>query len=91
MIKIYDADGNVVAEIPSLSEKLHAILEAGGEITMIFHTPQLMRGALGERNGSFSLRWDGDVLVTTTPAAVKTYAEIQAGIAAIKAAEAGHA
>lgn len=91
MPTIHDAEGNVVAEISSLSEKSQGVLETGADITMIFHTPQLMRGALGERSGSFTLHKDGDRLITTTPAAVKVYAEIQAGIAAIKRQETANA
>lgn len=86
MPTVHDADGNVVAEISALSEKMQGILATGGEITMIYHTPQMMRGMLGERNGSFSLHKDGDRLITTSPAAVKVFAEIQAGVAAIKKA-----
>ena len=32
------------------------MLDDGDEIAMIFHTPQLLRFVLGERNGSFTLR-----------------------------------
>jgi hypothetical protein len=52
---IYDQDGNVLASM-ELSEQQLALLDRDSAITVRYHTPQLLRGLLGERNGSFTLR-----------------------------------
>jgi hypothetical protein len=87
MDKIYDSDGTVIGSI-ALSDKQQTLLEAGEDIVVIYHTPQLLRSLLGERNGSFMLRKDGERVVTTTTAAVKEFMAIQAGVAAARAQEA---
>jgi hypothetical protein len=79
MEKIYDADGNELGSVP-LTEKQRDALDAGGSIAVLYHTPQLMHAELGKRSGSFSLHKDGDRLVTTTPAAVKDYAQLRTAI-----------
>lgn len=86
MDAIYDSDGNEVGSMP-LSDKQRATIETGAEIVVIYHTPQMLRSLLGERNGSFMLRKDGNRVVTTSTAAVKDFMAIQAGIAAAKAQE----
>jgi len=87
MTVIHDADGNELGSVP-LTEKQQAVLDAGGSIDVLYHTPQLMRAALGTRSGSFSLQQDGDRLLTSTPAAVKDYTQLRAAVAAVKAREA---
>lgn len=79
MQTIYDADGNELGSVP-ITEKQQAALDAGGSIAVLYHTPQLMQAELGKRSGSFSLHKDGDRLITTTPAAVKAYAELRAAV-----------
>jgi len=86
MLAIYDVDGNELGSVP-LTEKQQAVLDAGGSIDVLYHTPQLMHAALGTRNGSFSLHQDGDRLVTSTPAAVKDYTQLRAAVATLKARE----
>lgn len=83
MDAIYDGDGNEIGSIP-LSDKQRATIEAGETIVVIYHTPQLLRSVLGERNGSFMLRKDGDRVVTTTTAAVKDFVALQKAIAATR-------
>jgi hypothetical protein len=85
MQTIYDADGEELGQIP-LSEKQQAALDAGGTISVLYHTPQLMHAELGRRSGSFSLHKDGERLVTTTPAPVKDFVQLQKAIAALKGA-----
>jgi len=86
MPEIYDADGNELGLI-SLTERQQAVLDAGGSIDVLYHTPQLMRTVFGTRSGVFSLHQDGDRLLTSTPAAVKDYAQLRAAVAAAKARE----
>lgn len=81
MDTIYDSDGNEVGSIP-LSDKQRETIETGAEIVVIYHTPQLLRSLLGERNGSFMLRKIGERVVTTTTAAVKDFVALQKAIAA---------
>ena len=85
MDAIYDSDGNEIGSIP-LSDKQRTTIETGAEIVVIYHTPQLLRSLLGERNGSFILRKDGDRVVTTTTAAVKDFVALQQAIAATREA-----
>jgi len=86
MDAVYDNDGNEIGNV-SLSERQRATLETGAEIVVIYHTPQMLRSVLGEHNGSFMLRKDGDRVVTTTAAAVKDFVRLQAGIAAARTQE----
>ncbi len=86
MPAMYDVDGNELGSVP-LTEKQQAVLDAGGSIDVLYHTPQLMRTALGTRSGSFSLHQDGDRLLTSTPAAAKDYTQLRAAVAAVKAQE----
>jgi len=83
MDAIYDSDGKDIGSIP-LSDKQRAMLETGAEIVVIYHTPQLLRSLLGERNGSFVLHKDGDRVVTTTAAEVKEFAALQKAITAAR-------
>jgi hypothetical protein len=83
MDAIYDADGNEIGSIP-LSDKQRTTIETGADIVVIYHTPQMLRSLLGDCNGSFVLRKDGDRVLTTTPSAVKDYAKLRAAIAAAK-------
>jgi|KBSMisStaDraftv2_1062788.scaffolds.fasta_scaffold300297_2 hypothetical protein len=85
MFSIYKDDGEIIAEMP-LTEKQLAALDEGGEIAVIFHTPQLQRTLLGERSGAFSLHKHGDRIVTSEPQAFKIYADMQKAIAAAQRA-----
>ena len=83
--EIFDNNGNSLASIP-VSEKLLKILATGAEVTMIFHTPQLLRGFIGERSGSVTLRQliPGTRVITTQPGPVRALAELQAAVRAAK-------
>jgi hypothetical protein len=83
MDTIHDSDGNEIGGI-ALSDKQRATIETGAEIVVIYHTPQLLRSLLGERNGSFMLRKDGDRVVTTTTAAVKDFVALQKAITVVR-------
>lgn len=83
--EIFDSNGNSLASIP-VSEKLRKILATGAEVTIIFHTPQLLRPLLGERSGSVTLRQmiPGDRVITTQPGPVRAFATLQAAVRAAK-------
>jgi hypothetical protein len=83
MIDVFDGDNNLVANIP-ISEKQLAALDAGAEVAMIFHTPQLLRYVLGERNGSFSLQRQNGRIVTREAEALKAFAQLRADIVKAK-------
>ena len=83
MVTIHDAGGAVIGEI-TLSSKMIAALETGGEITLMFHTPQLLRGLLGESAGSVVLRKEGERIVAGNPQSVRKYCDLQKAIAAAR-------
>jgi hypothetical protein len=75
-MKIYDPEGNEIADF-AISPKQEQALKAGEETTMLFHTPQLFRGTLGQINGAFTLRQVDDRVVTSDIDSVRVYARIQ--------------
>lgn len=79
MTDIYSRSGEKIAAVP-LSEKQIAALEAGTEVTVLYHTPQLLQSLLGATSGSFTLRKDGDHIVTDVPDAVQKCASLQEAI-----------
>ena len=84
MSAIFDDNGTELADI-TLSEKQQTILDAGENIVVLYHTPQLLRAVLGEQNGSFTLtKGSNDSIVTSDPVSLKKYADLQR---AIKAAQ----
>lgn len=83
MPDIFNQAGDNVATIP-LSEKQLTTMATGADIVVIFHTPQLLRGVLGERNGSFTLRRIHERIETDQPDAVKQYAELQKAVQAAR-------
>lgn len=87
MDAIYDSDGKEIGSI-ALSDKQQAAIEAGEEIVVIYHTPQLLRSLLGERSGSFTLRKIHQRIETNEPDVVKHFAELQKAITAAKTREA---
>ncbi len=83
MTDICNTEGEVIADIP-LSSKQLGLLEGGNEITVIFHTPQLLHKLLGQRSGSFSLHKADGHIVTKEPEAVTTYADLQKAVVAAR-------
>jgi len=82
-MQIYDSDGNVLGEMP-LSEKQQAVLESTGKLSVLYHTPQLLQHALGQRSGSFMLYKQGDRVVALTSNSVREFLELQASIKAAR-------
>jgi len=86
MTDIYNASGDLIAEIP-LSENQLLALEAGLTVTLQFHTPQLMRGGShGNDTGSLSLRKEGDHIVTDDLEPVKRLHALVKRVAAAQTA-----
>ena len=54
MAEIFDGDGNRLGDIV-LSDNQIALLAAGENVNVMFHTPQLFRQIIGEQRGSFLL------------------------------------
>jgi hypothetical protein len=79
MTDIVTEKGDKLGEI-ELSEKQLALLEEGATIGVIYHTPQLLRGALGEASGQFVLRKDGDRIVAADTETVRKFAALRAAI-----------
>jgi hypothetical protein len=86
MTIIHDSDGNEIDDIV-LSEKQRTLLEAGENVVMIYHTPQMLRYLLGEHSGSFTLGKSGEHVFTPVPDSLRAYAKLQR---AIKAAREQH-
>jgi len=85
MNDIFDSEGNVIAAI-SLSERNRELLDRGVTVTIMYHTPQLMRSVLGDQSGQFALFKHEDQIRTTDPMQVKAYADLQANIVAQRVA-----
>jgi len=83
-MQVFDHDGNELADF-EISEKQQKILEADEEIVILFHTPQMFRGLLGERNGSFTLRKIGARVVAADDGSVKKYADMLRAVQAARA------
>jgi len=79
MTMIFDADGNELADI-ALSEKQCALLEAGENIVLIYHTPQMLRHLVGDHSGSLILGKHGENVFTSAPDSLRAYADLQRAI-----------
>lgn len=74
-MQVFDGDGNELADF-EISEKQQNLLELGEEIVVLFHTPQLFRSLIGERNGAFTLRKVGDHIVAPDAGIVSKYVDM---------------
>jgi hypothetical protein len=79
MADIFDPTGEKIAAIP-LSERQLQLLDVGTTIVVQYHTPQLLRGILGEQTGSFALHKMSERIIATDPHAVKICAEMLQGV-----------
>jgi hypothetical protein len=80
---VYDGDGNELGDVP-LSENQQRALDAGGKVSVLYHTPQLLHNTLGQRSGSFMLYKDGDRVKALTSSSVKEFLELQTSIKAAR-------
>ena len=83
MTVIHDDDGNEIADI-GLSEKQRTLLEAGENVVMIYHTPQMLRHLLGEHSGSFELHKHDDRIVVGDAERLRAFADLQRAIKAAR-------
>jgi hypothetical protein len=60
------------------------LLESGTVISVLYHTPQLLRGTIDPINGSFMLRKEGEQIVTDNLDSIKRYVDLQALIARVR-------
>ena len=73
--EIFDTDGNSLGNI-TLSDTQMKTLATGSLIAVRYHTPQLLRPALGDRNGLFELKLEGEHITATDPGEVKRYIQL---------------
>jgi len=79
LFDVYEATGALIGAVPISPLELDK-LHNGQTITIMFHTPRMLRDKLGERNGVFEvLELDGKLFVTN-PDDVKRYIELQKAI-----------
>jgi hypothetical protein len=83
MHDVFDDQGNKLVTMP-LSEKQLKLLEAGAEITVQYHTPQLLLHLLGQQSGQFKLRKHGGKFISEHPDIVRHFAILQKGIKAAR-------
>jgi len=70
--EIFDGNGDSLGRI-TLSHNQMKTLATGGLIAVRYHTPQLLRPTLGDRNGLFELKLEGEHITATDPGEVKRY------------------
>jgi hypothetical protein len=70
--EIFDGNGESLGHI-TLSDNQMKTLATGGLIAVRYHTPQLLRAALGDRNGLFELKLIDGKIVAQAPEEAKRY------------------
>lgn len=83
MADIYNREGDKIASVP-LSDNQIAALDTGTEITVAWHTPFALRPLFAVESGHFTLRKDGEHIVTDTPEPVKKCATMQEALKAAR-------
>jgi hypothetical protein len=83
MSAIFDNNGNELADI-ALSEKQQTLLNTGENIVVIYHTPQMLRGLLGEQTGSFVLTKHQTQIVVNDADRLRAFADLQRAIKAAR-------
>ena len=64
----------------TLSERSQTLLDSGEHVTVIYHTPQLLRDELGNITGSFVLYKDDDQIRTNDLRQVTEFLQLQTAI-----------
>ena len=77
---VYEANGAQIGEIP-ISPQQRAQLHAGGTVTIQYHTPRMLQGMLGQKNGSFEVTEVDGQLIVFNPDEAKRYITMQLDIA----------
>jgi hypothetical protein len=75
MVDVFTTKGEWIGMV-SISPMQHEKLKADGSITVIYHTPQLLRNVVGQHSGQFKLYKSGEHIVTDNIEAVKECAEM---------------
>ncbi len=83
MQQIHSQDGKELGSIP-LSERSRDLLDIGERVTMLYHTPQLLRDRLGVRSGHLVLYKDGEQIKTDDVPQLVEFLQIQAAIKAVQ-------
>ena len=86
MTAVFDRDGHEIGDMP-LTEKQQNLLASGEELVVVYHTPQLLRTLIGERNGSFVLQKLSERITCERADDMRAYVNLQRTIQ--KAREAG--
>ena len=77
---IYEASGAHIGEIP-ISPQQRTQLHAGGTITIMYHTPRMLQGMLGQNNGTFEVTEVNGQLIVSNADEAKRYIGMQLDIA----------
>ena len=77
---IYDPHLAHIGEIP-ISPQQRQQLHRGGTITLSYHTPRMLQGMLGQRNGQFDVIETDNRLIVSDVEQAKRFIELQADIA----------
>ena len=77
---IYDPNLAHIGEIP-ISTRDRAQLHRGGTITIVYHTPRMLREMVAVRNGQFDVKEINDRLIVTDIEQAKCFIELQADVA----------
>ena len=77
---VYEPGGAQIGGIPISPQSLKQV-HAGGTVTIAFHTPRMLRGVLGQKNGSFEVMEVNGKLVVNDPDQAKQYIAMQLDIA----------
>lgn len=80
LFDIYHEDGSKLGSM-ALSEKSQGILDEGEWVTILYHTPRMLRDRLGNKSGGFALHRVDDRIVTDNPAHVAEFLALQSAIA----------
>ena len=77
---VYEATGAHIGELP-ISPQQREQLHAGTTISIRYHTPRMLQGVLGQKNGSFEVMEVNGRLVVNDPDQAKRYIAMQIDIA----------
>jgi len=83
MATVYDPEGKHSLDLP-LSEKQRALLEAGGEVTIVYHTPQLMRGLIGRSSGQLKVKQTDGRCMASDPLAFRAFQALWVAIEGVR-------
>jgi len=80
LFDVYESNGALIGAIP-ISPQQRNRLHAGSIITIMFHTPRMLREAIPIQGGQFDLVEDDGKILAADVETVKRYIEMQDAIA----------